>query len=645
MEMKRWTKRWTLFMMTITPVVGWSQGSDVWNKMREKFPTEAAVYVERSELLNLVLEGDSIKAWNELTQDILLLKDFAGSAPDRRIYGHGFCEISDVKAKTLVWDKNRYREMNVSGFKKNDSQSDGVFYDDSYYISFNFPAIAAQNRTLLQYKESFRDVRFITGYLMQGNLPHAVSTYTIKASKGINLAYKILNDKDNKVSFKKTEKGGFVYYEWSARDLPALKNERNAPSPYYFAPSIECYVKSYQTKTGVKNVLSSLDDLHKWYNTFVKDINKNPSPELIAVAKEIKDKSSSELDIVRNVFYWVQSNIQYIAFEQGMRGLIPHPGSYVCEKRYGDCKDMANLIVNLLDLSGVKAYHTWIGTRDLPYRYTEVPTPLVDNHMIATYISPEGKYYFLDGTGNHTKLGFPSSMIQGKEAFINYGPNKYEIKVVPEMSAEDNMIGDKVELRIKDRSLVGEGKMSFHGYSKTSVGYKFDRVNQENIRNSIDGLTNKGSNKYKLVNYEIHNLPNREVATDVTYSFEVPDYVQAIGDELYVNMNLSKDLNNEQIVADRVAPIEEDFKYVHEDKFELKIEDGYAVEYLPPSASWKSDVLSFEIQYTQQPGKVIYSRTLFMNTLMLQPDQFQKWNEANKKLSETYKESIVLKKK
>ena len=55
---------------------------------------------------------------------------------------------------------------------------------------------------------------------------------------------------------------------------------------------------------------------------------------------------------------------------------------------------MASLIVTMLKVAGVKSYRTWIGTRDLPYKYSQVPTPLVDNHMIATYIAADGQYYF-----------------------------------------------------------------------------------------------------------------------------------------------------------------------------------------------------------------------------------------------------------
>ncbi len=230
---------------------GFAQGSDVYKNLSQKFPGEPAVYVERSEVLNLVLEGDSIKAWNDLTQDMLHLKDQTEIFSDKKIYGSSFTEIADIKAKTLVWEKSRYKEMSVKSFKKNDSQSSGIFFDDSYYYSFDFPSVASQSRTLLQYRENIKDIKFISGYYMQSNLPHALSQYTIKTSKGIEISYKVINDRDNRISFQRSEKGGFVYYQWTARDLPAIEFESNAPALSYFAPYVECHVKSYTTKSGL----------------------------------------------------------------------------------------------------------------------------------------------------------------------------------------------------------------------------------------------------------------------------------------------------------------------------------------------------------------------------------------------------------
>src|SRR6185295_13248471 len=175
-----------------------------------------------------------------------------------------------------------------------------------------------------------------------------------------------------------------------------------------------------------------------------------------------------------------------------MRGQIPHTGSYAFEKRYGDCKDMANLVVTMLRMAGISSYRTWIGTRDLPYRYTQWPTPLVDNHMIATYVGPDHRYYFLDATGSHTPFGFPSSMIQGKEALIGKDKDTYEIKEVPEVSMKINFSKDSVELELDKGNITGKGKKSFEGYLKVSASYELDKAREESIRNNVIRLIGKG---------------------------------------------------------------------------------------------------------------------------------------------------------
>ena len=77
---------WALiFIVSIVNARG--QGSDIYKSLNLMFPGEPDVYVERSEALNLVLEGDSVKAWSDLTQDMLHLKDQTEIFADRKIYG------------------------------------------------------------------------------------------------------------------------------------------------------------------------------------------------------------------------------------------------------------------------------------------------------------------------------------------------------------------------------------------------------------------------------------------------------------------------------------------------------------------------------------------------------------------------------
>jgi hypothetical protein len=461
----------------------------------------------------------------------------------------------------------------------------------------------------------------------------------------VELVYQIVNDPENKIKFRKAEKGKSVLYEWSLENVPSIRREDEAPPIRYFAPHVVCYVKSYQTNGKRINILSDLKDLYAWYYGFIKDLNKEVSADLSAIVEEIKKSCRNETELVKKIFYWVQDNIQYIAFEQGMRGLIPHNGAYTCEKRYGDCKDMANLIVNMLDLAGVKAYHTWIGTRDLPYRYSDLPTPLVDNHMIATYISDEGEYYFLDATSDYTTFGYPSSMIQGKEALISKGPSSFEIKQVPVLKKERNYMTDSMTIRLHQNEISGSGISTLRGYPKVFGGYELDRAGQDDVKRYVTKLLGKGSNKFFLDHYEVSDLTNRDKPTTLKYAFRILDYFQKIEDEIYLNLNLNKQFYNTFINPEtRKSPKESDYQYLQYENITLHIPDGYEVEYLPENAHHDGPLMGYAISYELKGDRIFYSKKVYLDYLLLKPDQFKAWNESVRQVSEVYKEAIILKK-
>ena len=623
----------------------YGQGNQLWDDLKKQYPDEPAVFIDRSEVLNLSVEGDSLRAFSDVSEDIMHLKEQTEAYSGRKVYGSHFTQVADLKAKTLVWDKNRYHEIGVSDFKKNSDRDRGIFYDDSYYYTFDFPSVASRNRTQLAYRELQKDPRFLSGFVFVSYLPEARTSYTIKTTRDVELVYEVLNDEKNIVKFRKTEKGKNVIYEWTAEKVPSVRHEDDAPSIQYYATHLVCYVKSYQAHGKKINVLSGINDLYRWYYGFIKDLNKEVSPELTRIVGEIKKNSHSELELVRNIFYWVQDNIQYIAFEQGMRGLIPHNGAYTCEKRYGDCKDMANLIVNMLQMTGVKAYHTWIGTRDLPYRYSRLPTPMVDNHMIATYISDNGEYYFLDGTSDYTPFGYPSSMIQGKEALIAKGPDAFEIREVPVLPKEKNFMTDSMTITLENNQITGRGVSTLTGYPKVFGGYEMDRAEQDDVRKYATKLLGKGSNKFFLDDYKVTHLSDHDLPTRLEYSFRILDYFQTVDGEIYINLNLNKQFYNTFINTEtRKAPRKSEYKYIQYETISMKIPDGYEVEYLPESAKQDGPLLGYDIRYEQKGRNILYSKKFYLDYLLLGPEQFQDWNAAVKQVSEAYKESIILKK-
>ncbi len=97
---------------------------------------------------------------------------------------------------------------------------------------------------------------------------------------------------------------------------------------------------------------------------------------------------------------YVQDNFRYLGIEIGANSHQPYPVAKVCARRFGDCKDKANLLSALLRRLGFDADPALVSTE---YRHTIarwLPTPAAFDHAIVRVIW-EGRAYWLDPTREH----------------------------------------------------------------------------------------------------------------------------------------------------------------------------------------------------------------------------------------------------
>jgi hypothetical protein len=305
---------------------------------------------------------------------------------------------------------------------------------------------------------------------------------------------------------------------------------------------------------------------------------------------------------------------------------------------------MASILVNMMHHAGIKAYFTWIGTRDIPYSYSVTPSPLVDNHMIATYMNGD-KTYFLDATAQYSPFEFPSSMIQGKEALVALSDTTYRIIKVPEIVRGKNALIDTSFFKIDNGVVTGSGKVSLSGFVKVINTYRLTTTSEKDKKDYLNYMLGRGSNKFSLEKYTIQNLQDLDKPIQIDYSFKVPDYYRNIGGEIYFNMNLDKTYNGDIIDKTRKLPMENEFKYSHHSVSVLEIPANYQLEHLPENDSFSNEVFGYSIKYRPEKDKIIMEKEFFVDYLLLEQQDFEKWNEVVKKLSEAYSESIILKNK
>ncbi|MBC8173374.1 MAG: DUF3857 domain-containing protein [Chitinophagales bacterium] len=610
---------------------------------KNQYPDDAIIYVKKDRSVDITFEKNKLIIYSNDYEERMLLQDNANIYAENSVEYSGFTPLLKISAKTLVPEEKKYRTIDVEDFKTNDVMDGAIFHDDTKEKKFYFPSLAEGTKTVLAYERQINEPRFLGAFFFGSYAPIENAAYSITCPKEVQIGILYYNMEESDLAFSKEENKGTVTYTWKWKQIPKLNIESGAPDIRYYIPHVVAYIKDYSMNGTQENISTSVDDLHDWYYTFIKKLDSSKDAELKKIVDSLVTDVLSNEEKVKRIYYWVQSNIKYVAFEEGMDGFIPRQASVVCQKRYGDCKDMSNIITEMLNIAGIEAHLTWIGSRDIPYRYSQVPTPIVDNHMIVTYKVGD-KYEFLDATEDHLAFGYPSSFIQGKEALINIEEGAYEIAVVPEVAPEKNTMTEHVSLHLNGNKITGTATDSYSGYYKSRMYRRISGVKADEYTKYLVGTYSLGNNTFLLDTFYTQNLNDRDQNLIANYTFNLRDYSSTSGDEIYINLNLDKIFQNDKIEDDRKMPIEKEFKSQVEKIISVEIPAGYQVDYLPPDASYQHPLFGFTMKYEKTDTEATMQLMITSNHLLLQKDHFQDWNKMITELNKAYSEVVILKK-
>jgi len=613
------------------------------NELARQYPDEIAIYLKKKRSIFLDIQADSLTINTENYSEMLYLKDNANLYAERDIYYSGMLKVSDVDARCMIPKENgTLKTIKVTNFVDQDVQERGIFFNDSRVKKFIYPSLQKGAKSSLFYKETYLEPRLFGPFFFSAEALSLSSELSVTYNNKIEIGYKVLGVEESALEKSEVKKGNKIITTWKMKNVPRLERDANAPNIRYYAPQIIVYIKAIHLKKGVVQYSSSYKDLYQWTYNLVKGINQNSEKELKGFVDSLLTGAKSDLEKSKKIFYWVQDNIRYIAFEDGYGGFIPRDADRVYHKRYGDCKDMANIIVLMHKLAGIPAYLTLIGSRDIPYAVSEIPSSCNFNHMIAT-VKLGDHYYFLDATGKYQVHGQPTSMIQDKEGLLVMGKDSCMVLKVPTIEKSKNRITDTVYVDFEKNNLKGKGRRHIEGYPKISFAHVFDNLEEDDQVDYFNSFLSKGNNKCKITNPVVLNAFEREQPTVIKFDFKVEDYSLKSGKEVFVNLNLDKDLASLNFESsNRKTDYEKDYKYEMTDVVVFNIPKGHKVNYIPENKKVHEKDFGFDIKYELKKDKLIYTKKIYLDFLILKKEQFPEWNKMIKELNKAYKENISI---
>ena len=172
---------------------------------------------------------------------------------------------------------------------------------------------------------------------------------------------------------------------------------------------------------------ASWEAIGKWYTGVLTGVPRGAEAvrgKAQALVAGITDKRRR----IEALADFARRQVRYVAVEVGIGGYRPHTPQQVMERLWGDCKDKALLLVDLLQEAGIEAYPALARLDPDGKVDRDFPSPFQFNHMIVAVpaeglgLDPDapvaGGYLFLDATQENGGLAWLQPAVQDQEVLV-----------------------------------------------------------------------------------------------------------------------------------------------------------------------------------------------------------------------------------
>lgn len=165
----------------------------------------------------------------------------------------------------------------------------------------------------------------------------------------------------------------------------------------------------------------------RWYDRLVAEVPRNATA-VRDKARELTAGKASRREKAEALAAFARRQVRYVAVEVGIGGYRPSSPQDVLQRRWGDCKDKAFLLIDLLREAGIEAWPVLIQAAETDRVDREFPSPNEFNHAIVA-VSPEGLdlgedapvaggYLFVDATQAYGGLEWLQPAAQDQDALV-----------------------------------------------------------------------------------------------------------------------------------------------------------------------------------------------------------------------------------
>lgn len=234
--------------------------------------------------------------------------------------------------------------------------------------------------------------------------------------------------------------------------------------------------------------------------------------DLAATARGLVAPDDSVEVSAQKLFDWMSARVRYTGLELNEAALVPARPHETLQRHFGDCKDLALLLVGLLRATGHPATLALLssGAEDVD---PNLPGIGLFNHAIVYVPSP--RPLFIDATSPSTRVGDLPSDDQGRLALVLARDTK-ALTPTPLAKGSDNATGVRREIVLSDDGLAHVIQTSeYRGPSAARIrAWRRPLVESDpKVHKGDEEATLEFLNAKKFVGFSVQGLEGAAVAT------------------------------------------------------------------------------------------------------------------------------------
>jgi hypothetical protein len=602
------------------------------DELKKKYPGIGGIIILDEGFQKYNLDGSSSYKYHFIGK--ILNEEFLNWSKLTLYYTEGRSKINIIKARSISEDLSE-TELDKSKIKIVVASQDSKYFDKmNKTIMAEIPNVKTGSIVEYEYeivKYNPFDTKIVSsGWFFQDEIPVLNSIYhiTYPKEKKLNLFFKNVPF-ENQKPLKIIRKKNYVTETYQMKDNSPIETEPYMPNISDVKPSLHY------------TFLENWDYLFDYYRKIQTERMK-VNDEIKTVVDKFKTTSSNDTEIIKQLFYWVQTNIKYISIKSSRSsGWAGHPASETFANKYGDCTDVSILLSTMLTYAGIEAFPVIVKTNDAGELLTDIP--VADGNHCITEIRHFNKIFYIDPTSETYRYPF-LRLDDNDIKTVNYIKGEFNRTrlSLPEENMKVSYITLKIGNNNKAYCII---KNKYTGPYEAAVRNSWRHIKNSQTRQVMQNYVSKMWNGAVFKNFEIENLYDLDKQISMKIEFEINDIFQKAGEFYILKVPLLEKSFSEISLEKRNYPIIYASTKLFENKLKIVLPEGMHLKFKVKNLDVKNKYIEFSGKYDFQENIIYYQDYFKYNQRKILVKDYKLYKNELLKISKYTKNRLFMEKK